>query len=78
MINVEEKTKRGVKMSKHRKQRDTWGKPNLTEWFLYHTAVGRFYNDFEDPTDRAIIKIVTGLGVISFVVTIYLVIAFVS
>jgi len=63
-------------MSKQRKQRDTQGRPNLAERFLYHTAVGRFYNDFEDPTDRAIIKVVAGLGVISFIVTIYLVIVF--
>lgn len=55
------------------KRRDTQGKPNLREWFLYHTAIGRFYNDFEDPADRDIIKIVTGLGVISFLVTIYVI-----
>lgn len=61
-----------------RKHRDTAGKPNLQEWFLYHTAIGRFYNDFEDPADRVIIKAVAGLGLISFAVTMYIVIAFVN
>jgi hypothetical protein len=63
-------------MSKHRKQRDTAGKPNLAEWFRYHTAVGRFYYDFEDATDRAIIRGVVGLGMVAFAATVYLAIVF--
>lgn len=58
--------------AKHRKARDTWGKPNLAEWFRYHTAIGRFYYDFEDASDRAIIKAVTGLGLVAFAVTVYI------
>lgn len=60
------------------KQRDTWGKPNLQERFLYHTKIGRWYNDFENPADRAIIKAVIGLGLVSLGISIYIVIALVS
>lgn len=59
--------------AKHRKARDTWGKPNLAERFLYHTKIGRWYNDFEDASDRAIIKAVVGLGLVAFAVAVYIV-----
>jgi hypothetical protein len=77
MINVEEKTKRGVKMSKHRKQRDTWGKPNLAERFLYHTKIGRFYASF-GRDDQDVIKVVVVLGSVVLGLAIYAVIALVS
>lgn len=61
---------------KHRRQRNTIGKPNLAEWFRYHTAVGRFYYDFEDASDRAIIRGVVGLGLVACAATVYLAVAF--
>lgn len=57
-------------------KRDSHGKPNLAEWFRYHTAIGRFYYDFEDATDRAIIVAVAGLGAVAFGFTIYMAIVF--
>lgn len=60
------------------KRRNTEGKPNLREWFLYHTKLGRFYNDFEDETDRLIIRCVVAGGLLSFGVLVYIVIALVS
>lgn len=59
------------------KQRDTQGKPNLTERFLYHTAIGRWYNDF-DVESKHIIRFVVAAGLVSFGVTIYLVITVLS
>lgn len=57
------------------RERDYYGKPNLYERFRYHTAIGRFYYDFEDASDRAIIAGVAGLGVVAFAATVYIVIA---
>lgn len=61
-------------MTKHR---DTRGKPNLTERFLYHTAIGRWYDDFDAESKHLIRFTVVG-GLVSFGVLIYTVIAFVS
>ena len=38
-------------------------------------AIINFYRSFEDESDRAIIKVVAGLGLITFVVTIYIAVA---
>lgn len=64
-------------MSKHRRQRDTQGRPNLTERFLYHTAIGRWYNDFDVESKHLINFTVVG-GLVSFGITIYLVITALS
>jgi hypothetical protein len=58
-------------------RRDTWGKPNLAERFLYHTKIGRFYASF-GRDDQDVIKVVVLLGSVMLGLTIYLVIAFVS
>lgn len=59
------------------KQRDTQGKPNLTERFLYHTAIGRWYNDF-DVESKHLIRFTFLSGLVSFGVTIYLMITTLS
>jgi hypothetical protein len=64
-------------MSKQRKQRDSWGKPNLAERFLYHTKIGRFYASF-GRDDQDVIKVIVTLGSICLGVLIYIVIALVS
>lgn len=61
--------------AKHRKARDTWGKPNLAERFLYHTKIGRFYNDFDQESKHLINFTVVG-GLICFGISIYMLIAF--
>jgi len=58
-------------------RKDTWGKPNLAERFLYHTKIGRFYASF-GRDDQDVIKVVVVLGSICFGVLIYLVIVLVS
>lgn len=59
------------------KQRDTWGKPNLTERFLYHTAIGRWYASC-GRDEHDVIRVVVLLGSICLGLLIYMVIAFVS
>lgn len=49
-------------------RKDTWGKPNLYERFRYHTKIGRFFYDFEDPTDRLIIVCVMVVPPVLFVI----------
>lgn len=60
-----------------RKRRDTWGRPDLTEWFLYHTRIGRAYDEL-DQVGRDSVKVTVGMALACVGLLIYIAIIYVS
>lgn len=58
------------------KQRDTWGKPNMAERFIYHTKIGRLYarcgwDEFDVVRHAALVgSIALGLAIAALITSV--------